>query len=70
MNSFPRPFRFSFSFWIQHQIKGWVKPTSVYLALGAISDLSRSKADLLATYLIQTLLLIIQTFPPKAAYNE
>jgi putative transposase len=47
MNSFSRPFWVSFSFWIQHQIKGWVKPTTVYLALDAISDLSRSKADLL-----------------------
>jgi hypothetical protein len=43
----------SYSFWtslthqIQHQIKGWVKPTTVALALGAIADLSRSRADLL-----------------------
>jgi hypothetical protein len=43
----------SYSFWaslthqIQHQIKGWVKPTTVSLAIGALSDLSRSRADLL-----------------------
>ena len=47
MNSSPYPFWVSFSHWIQHQIKGWVKPTTVALALGAIADLSRSKADLI-----------------------
>jgi putative transposase len=47
MNSSPCPFWVSFSHWIQHQIKGWMKPTTVTLALGALADLSRSKADLL-----------------------
>jgi putative transposase len=47
MNSSPCSFWVSFSQWIQHQIKGWVKPTTVTLALGALADLSRSKADLL-----------------------
>jgi hypothetical protein len=28
-------------------MKGWVKPTTVMLAIGAITDLSRSRADLL-----------------------
>jgi hypothetical protein len=47
MNSSPCPFWVSFSHWIQHQIKVWMKPTTVTLALGALADLSRSKADLL-----------------------
>jgi putative transposase len=47
MNCSPHPFWTSLSHWIQHQIKGWAKPTTVSLALGAIADLSRSKADLL-----------------------
>jgi hypothetical protein len=47
MNSSPCPFWVSFSHWIQLQIKGWLKPTTVTLALGALADLSRSKADLL-----------------------
>jgi len=28
-------------------MKGWAKPTTVALALGAIADLSRSKTDLI-----------------------
>jgi putative transposase len=47
MNSFPCPFWVAFSHWIQHQIKGWLKPTIRTLALGAISDICRSRADLL-----------------------
>jgi putative transposase len=47
MNSSPCSFWVSFSQWIQHQIKGWMKPTTVTLALGALADLSRSKTDLL-----------------------
>jgi hypothetical protein len=47
MNFSPHPFWASFSFWIRHQIRGWVKPTTVYLAMGAITYLSHSKADLL-----------------------
>jgi hypothetical protein len=46
MNSSPCPFRVSFANWLHHQIKGWVKPTTVTLALGALADVSRSKADL------------------------
>jgi hypothetical protein len=41
------PFRVSISNWLHHQIKGWVKPTTVTLALGALADVSRNKADLL-----------------------
>jgi transposase InsO family protein len=47
MNSSPHPFWASLSHWFQHQTKGWVKPTTVMLAIGAITDLSRSRADLL-----------------------
>jgi hypothetical protein len=47
MNPSSQPLWVSFSCWIQHQIKGWVKPTTVSLALGALVDLPRSKADLL-----------------------
>jgi hypothetical protein len=47
MNASPRPFWVSFSQWIQHQIKGWMKPPTVSLALGAFSDIRRSRADLL-----------------------
>jgi transposase InsO family protein len=47
MNPSPCPFWVSFSHSIEHQIKGWVKPTTITLALGALVDLSRSKADLL-----------------------
>jgi len=47
MDSSPHPFWVTFSNWIQCQIRDWVKPTTIVLALGAISDLSRSKADLL-----------------------
>jgi putative transposase len=46
MNFAPYPFWASLAYRIHHQIKGWVKPTTVSLALGAIADLSRSKADL------------------------
>jgi hypothetical protein len=45
MISSPCPFRVSFSNWIQHQIKGWVKPTTVTPAFGTLADVSRSKAD-------------------------
>jgi hypothetical protein len=47
MNLAPSPFWTSFTQWIHHQIKGWVKPTTVALAIGVIGDLSRSRADLL-----------------------
>jgi hypothetical protein len=47
MNSSPHPFWASLSHWIQHQTKGWLKPTTVSLALGAIFDMGRSKADLI-----------------------
>jgi hypothetical protein len=43
MNSSPCPFWVSFSHLIQHQIKGWMKPTTVTLALGALADLSEAK---------------------------
>jgi hypothetical protein len=46
MASSPCPFRVSFANWFHHQIKGWVKPTTVTLALCALADVSRSKADL------------------------
>jgi putative transposase len=46
MNSSPHPFWASLAHRIQHQIKGWVKPTTVMLAIGAITDLSRNRADL------------------------
>jgi putative transposase len=47
MNLAPCSFWTSLTHRIQHQIKGWVKPTTVSLAIGALSDLSRSRADLL-----------------------
>ena len=47
MNFAPSPFWTSFTPWIQHQIKSWLKPTTVSLAIGVITDLSRSRADLL-----------------------
>jgi putative transposase len=47
MNPSTCPFWVSFSHWIEHQIKGWLKPTTITLALGALADISRSKADLL-----------------------
>jgi transposase InsO family protein len=47
MSLAPCPFRASLTHWIQHKIKGWVKPTTVSLALGAISDIRRSRTDLL-----------------------
>jgi hypothetical protein len=31
----------------QHQIKSWVKPTTLSLAIGALTDLSRSRAELM-----------------------
>jgi hypothetical protein len=47
MNPSPHPFWASLSYWIQHQTKGWLKPTNESLALGATFDLSRSTADLM-----------------------
>jgi hypothetical protein len=47
MNLAPYPFWASLTHRIQHKIRGWVKPTTVTLALGALADLSRSKTDLL-----------------------
>jgi putative transposase len=47
MNLAPYPFWPSLTHRIQHQFKGWVKPTTVSLAIGALTDLSRSRADLL-----------------------
>jgi len=47
MNLAPCSLWTSLTHWIQHQIKGWVKPTTVSLAIGAITDLSRNRFDLL-----------------------
>jgi putative transposase len=47
MNFAPHPFWASLSHWIQQKINGWLKPTTLSLAVGAITDLSRSRADLL-----------------------
>jgi hypothetical protein len=47
MDSSPCPFRVSFSNWIFYQLKDRVKPTTIALALGALADVSQSKADLL-----------------------
>jgi putative transposase len=47
MNLAPYPFWASLTYRIQQKIKGWAKPTTVSLAIGAIRDLSRSRADLL-----------------------
>ena len=59
MDSSSCPFWVSFSHWIQHQIKGWIKPTTVVLALGALADLSRSKTDLLVENAIMRQQLIV-----------
>ena len=47
MNLAPYPFWASLAYRIQQKIKGWLKPTPITLALGALADLSRSKTDLL-----------------------
>jgi hypothetical protein len=47
MNCSPYLFWTSLAQRIQQMIKGWVKPTTVALALGAIADIRRSRADLL-----------------------
>ena len=46
MNLSPYSFQTSLAHRIWHQINGWAKPTTVSLAVGAITDLSRSRADL------------------------
>jgi putative transposase len=47
MNLSPCSFWTSLTHSIQHQIKSWVRPTTISLAMGALTDLSRSRADLL-----------------------
>jgi putative transposase len=47
MNLAPYPLWASLVYRIQQKMKGWAKPTTVSLAIGAITDLSRSRADLL-----------------------
>jgi hypothetical protein len=47
MNCSPYPFWASLAYRIQQMGESWVKPTSVSLAIGAITDLNRSRADLL-----------------------
>jgi putative transposase len=47
MNLAPSPFWTSITQWIHHQVKGWVKPNTLSLALGTFSDIRRSSADLL-----------------------
>jgi putative transposase len=73
MNPSPCPFWVSFSHWIEHQIKGWVKPTTITLALGALADLSRSKADLLVENALLRQQLIVfhrQVKRPKLANGD
>ena len=73
------PFWVSFSNWILHQLKDRLKPTTVTLALGALADVSRSKADLLVENAIlrqQVIVLRRQVkrprlgFPPKNGHLD
>jgi putative transposase len=68
MNSSPYPFWVSFSYWIQHQIRGWKKPTTITLALSTRADLSRSKADLLVENAILRQQLIVLNRQIKRPY--
>jgi putative transposase len=47
MNYSPSQVWASFTHRIQDTIKGWLKPTSFSLAMGALADLNRSKADII-----------------------
>jgi putative transposase len=47
MNLSSYPLWASLVYRIQQKMKGWAKPTTVSLAIGAITDLNRSRADLL-----------------------
>jgi putative transposase len=73
MISSPCPFWVSFSNWILHQLKDRLKPTTVTLALGALVDVSRTKADLLVENAIlrqQVIVLRRQVKRPRLTHKD
>jgi putative transposase len=73
MISYPCPFWVSFANWLHHQLKDRVKPTTVTLALGALVDVSRTKADLLVENAIlrqQVIVLRRQVKRPRLTHKD